>query len=174
MAPPPLPLRSVKKLLTCLTLLIEIIPFYLTLHQSKTTNKKKSPLTLTLMEKSSSNPTTHLKQKSRFTEPEVEAALQLIQLSGESDAYLQGHRLSISSGEILATISMKRKKEVVGDHDESQGSSTSDITSAVRRFFVPRFEAEGDDEDENSDVTGSRRRKWKKFRSVMELYEISS
>lgn len=127
------------------------------------------------MEKSSSNPTTHLEQQSRFTEPEVEAALQLIQLSSESDAYLQGHVLSNSSGEILATISMKRRtKEVVGDHDESQGSSTSDITSAVRRFFVPRFEEEGDHEDENNDVAGSRRRKRKKFRSVIELYKISS
>ncbi|KAL4588491.1 hypothetical protein LXL04_001382 [Taraxacum kok-saghyz] len=121
-----------------------------------------------------SNPT-HLEQQSGFTEPEVEAALQLIQLSGESDAYLHDHGLSNSSaGDGLATSMKRKNKEGVGDHEESQGSSTSDITSAPRRFFGPRFEAEGDDEDCNvSDVAGCRRRKRKKFRSVVEIYKIS-
>ncbi|KAI3788973.1 hypothetical protein L2E82_01756 [Cichorium intybus] len=116
---------------------------------------------------------THLEEQSRFTEPEVEAALQLIQLSGESDGYPHGHGFSNTSGGFLAASMKRRNKEVLGDHEESQGSSTSDITSAPRRFIAPRFEAEDDDENHN-DVAGSRRRKRKKFRSVTELYKISN
>ncbi|KAJ9538262.1 hypothetical protein OSB04_030995 [Centaurea solstitialis] len=111
------------------------------------------------------------KEHSRFTEPEMEAALQLIQLSGESDVDLHG--FSLSSAEALATTNtikktIRRGKE---DHDESQGSSTSDITSAPpRRFVARRFEAE----DEDDDAAGSNwRRKRKKFRSVSEIYKIS-
>ncbi|KAI3774522.1 hypothetical protein L1987_49080 [Smallanthus sonchifolius] len=75
----------------------------------------------------------------------MEAALQLMQLSGESDVDVSGHGFSNSSAE----VSMKRRRsEEVCDDDESQGSSISDITSAKRR-------------------------KRNKFRSIVEIYERS-
>lgn len=97
-------------------------------------------------------------EESRFTEPEMEAALQLIQLSGESEC---GEK------------PMKKPRNEKQDHDESQGSSTSDITSVPRRFIVPRFVADDDDDDNENDVSGSRRRKRKKFRSIIEIYKIT-
>ncbi|PWA59707.1 hypothetical protein CTI12_AA387470 [Artemisia annua] len=90
-------------------------------------------------------------EKTIFTEHEMEAALQLIQLSGESD--VQG----------------KEKKRRQEDRDESQGSSsTSDITSHVS----PRFAVVNDD-DEDYDSDGNMRKNKKKFRSIVEVYKIS-
>ncbi|KAI3815407.1 hypothetical protein L1987_15074 [Smallanthus sonchifolius] len=89
----------------------------------------------------------------RFTKPEMEAALHLIQLSGESD----GGGFSNSSGEVLST-SMKRRKEFACDHDEIQGSSTTDVTSGPGKIVVP---------EDDKDVAGSMRGKRKKFRSIV-------
>lgn len=86
---------------------------------------------------------------SRFTKPEIEAALQLIQLSGESDVNVSGDGFSYFSGEILQTT-MKIRRVNVFDNDESQGSNTSDLTSARRP-----------------------KKKKKKFRSIVEIYEKS-
>nr|GEZ33405.1 hypothetical protein [Tanacetum cinerariifolium] len=98
-----------------------------------------------------------------FTKPEIEAAMQLIQLSGDSNVDFQIHDTSNSLCEALPiTNTEKIKKEVVCDNDESQGScTTSDMTSltkSVRRYFL--------DEDE---VVG-RKRKRKRFRSIVEIY----
>nr|GEU43633.1 RNA-directed DNA polymerase, eukaryota [Tanacetum cinerariifolium] len=98
-----------------------------------------------------------------FTKPEIEAAMQLIQLSGDSNIDFQIHDTSNSLCEALTITNTERmKKEVVCDDDESQGScTTSDMTSltkSVRRYFL--------DEDE---VVG-RKRKRKRFRSIVEIY----
>lgn len=102
-----------------------------------------------------------------FTEPEMEVALQLIQLSGDSDE-LHPNELSNSPCNMLKTTNRKRKrrKEIVDDDDdddESQGSCTSGVF-----FITPSFMDMDDD-----DVAGSRRKK-RKFRSVVEIYQISN
>ncbi|CAI9304314.1 unnamed protein product [Lactuca saligna] len=101
-----------------------------------------------------------------FTEPEMEVALQLIQLCGDSDE-LHPNELSNSPCNMLKTTNRKRKrrKEIVDDDDddESQGSCTSGVF-----FITPSFMDMDDD-----DVAGSRRKK-RKFRSVVEIYQISN
>ncbi|KAI3755250.1 hypothetical protein L1987_55046 [Smallanthus sonchifolius] len=98
-----------------------------------------------------------------FTAPEMEAALQLIQLRGGSGAHLPCDEVSDSAGDVLATANMKRRKEICDD-GESERSSASDMTSSMR-FGTPSFFDAG--------VVGSRRKR-KKFRSVFEIYEISN
>ncbi|KAI3497470.1 hypothetical protein L1887_40099 [Cichorium endivia] len=92
--------------------------------------------------------------------PEMVAALQLIQLSGDADVDIHSHELNDSACDVLPTNRNRRKE--VGDDGESEGSSTSDMTSTMR--FVAQTE---------DGVAGSRRKK-KKFRSVVEIYEISN
>ncbi|GKD75918.1 hypothetical protein Tco_1334200 [Tanacetum coccineum] len=98
-----------------------------------------------------------------FTKPEIEAAMQLIQLSGDSNVDFQNHDVSNSLCEAL-TMTNTKKKEVVcnDDVDESQGSCTTSgmtsVTKSVRPYFL--------DEDE---VVG-RKRKRKRFRSIVEIY----
>nr|GEV81761.1 hypothetical protein [Tanacetum cinerariifolium] len=94
-----------------------------------------------------------------FTKPEIEAAMQLIQLSGDSNVDVQSYDVSNSLCEAL-TITDTKKKEVVCDDDvdESQGSCTSDMTSvtkSVRPYFL--------DEDK---VVGRKRKR----RSIVEIY----
>ncbi|KAI3707874.1 hypothetical protein L2E82_36768 [Cichorium intybus] len=103
-------------------------------------------------------------QQSPFISPEMVAALQLIQLSGDADVDIHSHELNDSACDVLPTNRNRRKE--VGDDGESEGSSTSDMTSAMR-FVTPWFQDKTDD-----GVAG--RRKKKKFRSVVEIYEISN
>ncbi|PWA85953.1 hypothetical protein CTI12_AA143490 [Artemisia annua] len=104
-------------------------------------------------------------EQSMFTKPEIEAAMQLIQLSGDSNVDFQSHDVSSSPCEALPTTNTKKmKKEVACDDEESQGSCTSDMTSvpkSVRPCFL--------DEDE---VVG-RKRKRKKFRFIAEIYSTT-
>ncbi|KAL8264810.1 hypothetical protein R6Q59_022940 [Mikania micrantha] len=88
---------------------------------------------------------------------EMEVALQLIQLSGDSDADLC-HRECEAS-----TTTKRRRKEIVIHDDESQRSSTSDAT------FVGRYTTPWWFHDD-----GIRSRKRKKFRSVAEIYQVSN
>ncbi|KAL8242407.1 hypothetical protein R6Q59_012709 [Mikania micrantha] len=99
----------------------------------------------------------------RFTSPEMEAALHLIQLSGDTDVDVHVTGFSSSSGEVFPAKMKRRRKESVCDHhDESQGSNTSDVTSGP---VVTGFD--------DDCVAGSMRRKRKKFRSIVEIYKIS-
>lgn len=121
-------------------------------------------LSLSVMEKSKlAKP----EQRPPFMTPEMMAALQLIQLSGDADVDIHSHELHDSTGDVRTTTNRRRRKEV-GDDGESEGSSTSDMTSAMR-FLTPLFH----DDDEADDVAGSRRKR-KKLRSVVEIYEISN
>ncbi|KAI3755249.1 hypothetical protein L1987_55045 [Smallanthus sonchifolius] len=85
----------------------------------------------------------------------MEVALQLIQLSGESDAdLLYPHELSNSASEASTTASKRRRRrrnEIVND----AASTTS--------FITPWFH-------DDDGVAGSRRKR-KKYRSVVEIYE---
>ena len=99
-----------------------------------------------------------------FTKPEIEAAMQLIQLSGDSNVDFQSHDVSTSPCEALTTTNTKRmKKEVACDDEESQGSCTSDMTS-VPKSVRPSFL------DEDEDEVVGRKRKRKKFRFIAEIY----
>ncbi|KAC9968859.1 hypothetical protein E3N88_45013 [Mikania micrantha] len=99
----------------------------------------------------------------RFTSPEMEAALHLIQLSGDTDVDVDVTGFSSSSGEVFPAKMKRRRKESVCDHHyESQGSNTSDVTSGP---VVTGFD--------DDCVAGSMRRKRKKFRSIVEIYKIS-
>ncbi|GJX06271.1 hypothetical protein Tco_0194203 [Tanacetum coccineum] len=102
-------------------------------------------------------------EQTMFTKPEIEAVMQLIQLSGDSNVDFQNHDVSNSLCEALTITNTERmKKEVVCDDDESQGScTTSDMTSltkSVRPYFL--------DEDE----VVRRKRKRKRFRYIVEIY----
>lgn len=96
-----------------------------------------------------------LKEQSLFTTPEMEAALQLIQLSSESDTD-------------ALTLNYKKRIKVVGDNGEGEGTASSnpDVTSTMRLVTTCFL-----DEIENAFAKG--RRKRKKFRSVVEIYDIS-
>ncbi|KAL4580823.1 hypothetical protein LXL04_017027 [Taraxacum kok-saghyz] len=113
-------------------------------------------------------------EKSKLVNPEIQspfmtlemvAALQLIQLSGDADVDIHSHELNDSPGDVLTRMNRKRRKEV-GDGGESDGSSASDVTSTMR-LLTPWVQNE-----EEECVAGSRRKR-KKFRSVVEIYEIS-
>nr|GEX31071.1 ribonuclease H-like domain-containing protein [Tanacetum cinerariifolium] len=98
-----------------------------------------------------------------FTKPEIEAAMLLIQLSGDSNVDFQNHDFSSSLCEAL-TMTNTKKKEVVCDDDvdESQGSCTTSVMTSMTKSVRPYFL----DEDE---VVG-RKRKRKRFRSIVEIY----
>ncbi|KAI3707873.1 hypothetical protein L2E82_36767 [Cichorium intybus] len=111
------------------------------------------------------NPT-QLEPRPAFTEPEMEVALQLIQLSGESYLDLRPNELSNPSCNTLTTTNMKRRrKEIVDDDDDESHASCN---SHLSFFITPSFM-----DLEDKDVAGSRRKR-KKFRSVVEIYEISN
>ncbi|KAK1430243.1 hypothetical protein QVD17_12845 [Tagetes erecta] len=86
------------------------------------------------------NKSIHVNHQQPFTAPEIDAALQLIQLSSDS-AY-----------EVLATVNRKRRKEIC---EIERSSGSSDIRPTTPLFIEER-------------------RKRKKFRSVFEIYEITS
>ncbi|KAL4580643.1 hypothetical protein LXL04_016843 [Taraxacum kok-saghyz] len=96
-----------------------------------------------------------------FTAPEMEVALQLIQLGVD----LHPNEVTDSTCNISTTTNTKRKtrQQIVDDDDESHGSCTSDVSFFITPWFM--------DLDDN-DVAGIRRKR-KKFRSVVEIYEIS-
>ncbi|PWA59706.1 hypothetical protein CTI12_AA387470 [Artemisia annua] len=98
-------------------------------------------------------------EKTIFTEHEMEAALQLIQLSGESEQ---------SSGKGKKKIFVKKRRQEDRDYESQGSSSTSDVTSHVS----PRF-AVVNDGDEDYDSDGNMRKNKKKFRSIVEVYKIS-
>ncbi|GJX06275.1 hypothetical protein Tco_1432400 [Tanacetum coccineum] len=100
-------------------------------------------------------------EKSMFTKPEIEAAMQLIQLSGDSNVDVQSYDVSNSLCQVFTTDT--KIKEVVCDDDvdESQGSCTSDMTSvtkSVRPYFL--------DEDE---VVGRKRKRKRTYEILTQI-----
>nr|GEV21012.1 hypothetical protein [Tanacetum cinerariifolium] len=113
-------------------------------------------------------------EKIIFTEPEMEAALQLIQLSGESDTQERssGKSLTVSNDNSSYFVESFMKKRRQEDRDESHESSTSsEITSAPKGHVSPRFAANDDEDDYDSD--GNMKKNKKKFRSIVEVYKMS-
>ncbi|KAI3805116.1 hypothetical protein L1987_27186 [Smallanthus sonchifolius] len=91
----------------------------------------------------------------------MEVALQLIQLSGESDADLYPHELSNSASEASTTARKRRRRR--------RNEIVNDAESTTARFITPWFHHD----DGDGDGVAGNRRKRKKYRSVVEIYEYS-
>lgn len=108
-------------------------------------------------------------EESRLTEPEMDAALQLIQLSGDSDS---GVRCNNNGDVAKRGRRDDGREESVGDTAEICSSSASASASAVNIIsVVVATTTEDENLDEAEQGWLSRKRK---FRSVVELYRVTS